>query len=500
VTSGQRTQPPTLVAWLATVVGGRPAHPALIAGSRLVSYSELWERSGEIARWLLNHSGFEPGSTVGLIGTNHPDYIAAYFGVLRAGGTVAPLNERLTHAEIGGQLELVRAVGVLTADLPIAPFGSDIPIWPIEACHTDRAAKLPALSAKSPACILLTSGSTGRPKGVVHSHSTLLHAASQLATVMPFGPEERSLLFLPFYASIPEAVLPVLLTGGAVEMIDKFDPDEIAHACRAGATSFDIVPTLMARLLDHGELDALRSVRWIWFASEPMPVALLERWWDALPEVATHQLYGMTECLPITHASPYHLRAYPDSVGLPFPTSAVSVIDAHGAEVEPGVAGEITCRTPARMVKYLGDAEATLAATTPAGAMRTGDLGHLNDDGSVTLTGRLKDLIISGGMNVAPAEIEAVACRHPAVASAIVVGVPDTRWGETPVVIAIPQNGHALEPHDLLTFCSSALAGFKRPSAAAVVDTLPLTGIGKSAKGLVRQQILDGEIALVRRS
>jgi acyl-CoA synthetase (AMP-forming)/AMP-acid ligase II len=254
----------------------------------------------------------------------------------------------------------------------------------------------------------------------------------------------------------------------------------------------------MARLLDEADHDSLRCLSWICFASEPMPVALLERWWHTLPGVAAHQIYGMTECLPITYAGPALLRAKPRSVGLPYPTSEVAVTGPDGAALPHGSAGEVTCRTPASMAGYLGDPEATRAVTTASGAVRTGDLGEMDEDGALYLTGRLKDLIISGGLNVAPAEVEAAACRHPAVASAVVVGIPDPKWGETPVVVAVPMSGSPLRPDDLLSFCRTELSGFKRPSGAALVDRLPLTGIGKSAKSVVRDRILNGEITLVR--
>jgi acyl-CoA synthetase (AMP-forming)/AMP-acid ligase II len=492
--------PQTVVAWLAAVVKGHGSRPALLADGHACTYRELWERSGNVARWLLNQPGFEPTAAVGLIGLNSPGYLAAYFGVMRAGGVVVPLNERLKPGEITRQLELVRAVGLIAGQMPADPrelFAGSVPIWPVDELKTDRSARVPKLSANTTACILLTSGTTGHPKGVVHSHGTLLHAGLQLAGALPFGPGDRSIAFLPFYASLPEQILPALLSGGTLDILAGFDPERVAEACGT-ATSFDAVPTIMARLLDGADHASLRRLRWVSFASEPMPVALLERWRDALPGVATHQFYGMTECLPISHATPDHLRASPHSVGLPFPTSDVCIADESGRRLPPGQPGEVTCRTPARMVGYLGDQPGTTAATTANGAMRTGDLGRFTEDGSLILTGRLKDLIISGGLNVAPAEIEAVACRHPSVASAVVVGIPDAHWGETPVVVAVAVPGSKLAPGELLRFCRDELAGFKRPSAAALIERLPITGIGKSAKGIVRQQILQGEIALVR--
>jgi acyl-CoA synthetase (AMP-forming)/AMP-acid ligase II len=492
--------PATMVEWLSRVVEGHGMRPALVAEARTWTYGEMWERAGEIAHALLDQRCFRPEATVGLIGRNTPEYVAAYIGVMRAGGTVVPLNERLRPAEIADQLELVGACGLIDADPELDwgdLTGSTRPAWPVDGLGSSGARGMPSPAQDSSACILLTSGSTGRPKGVVHTHRALLHSALRLAGALPFGPGERTVGFLPFFASMPEQVLPALLSGAAVDTVDRFDPDRIARACRS-ATCFDAVPTIMARLLDEADHDALRGLSWISFASEPMPVALLERWWETLPGVATHQIYGMTECLPITYAGPTHLRRKPRSVGLPYPTSEVQVIGPGGEALPAGVPGEVTCRTPASMSGYLGDAGSTRAVTTASGAIRTGDLGELDEDGALFLTGRLKDLIISGGLNVAPAEVEAAACRHPAVASAVVVGIPDPKWGETPVVVAVPMSGTPLRPADLLSFCRTELSGFKRPSGAALVDRLPLTGIGKSAKSVVRDRILNGEITLVR--
>jgi acyl-CoA synthetase (AMP-forming)/AMP-acid ligase II len=490
----------TVVDWLARVVEGHRNRPALVVDGRTWSYAELWSRSGEVAHALLDQAAFTTGAAVGLIGRNTPEYVAAYFGVMRAGGTVVPLNDRLRATEIQEQLALVGARGLIEADRE--PSWSELldgetPVWPLGDLHADGSGALPSPAAGSNACILLTSGSTGRPKGVMHTHRALLHSALRLGAALPFGPAERTVGFLPFFASMPEQILPALLSGAAVEPVDRFDPERIARACRT-ATCCDAVPTIMARLLDEADHDSLRQLAWISFASEPMPVALLERWWEALPAVETHQIYGMTECLPITHAGPGQLRSKPRSVGLPYPTSELSVIGAAGEPLPAGVPGEVTCRTPASMAGYLGDPDATSAVTTASGAIRTGDLGELDEDGALYLTGRLKDLIISGGLNVAPAEVEAAACRHPAVASAVVVGIPDPKWGETPVVVAVPMSGSPLRPGDLLSFCRTELSGFKRPSGAALVDRLPLTGIGKSAKSVVRDRILNGEITLVR--
>jgi acyl-CoA synthetase (AMP-forming)/AMP-acid ligase II len=459
-----------LVDWIAAVAGAHARRPAVHGDGVTWSYEELWARAGGIARHLLRDRGIEPGDRVGLVGANSPGYRAAYLGVLRAGAVVVPLNAMLDGAELREQLALVGAACVLGDGLEEAVALRDL--------QTTATGRLPHPSTADPACIFLTSGSTGRPKGVVHTQGSLLHMALQLASALPFGPGERSIAFLPFFAAA-EQVLPVLCTGGSLDVLPGFDPERIASAARH-ATSFDAVPTVMARLLDQAPLDDLAHLKWVSFASEPMPASLLRRWWDALPGVQTHQFYGMTECVPVTVASDRLQREEPTTVGIPFPTTRLSAID-----------GELVFRSPAQMLGYHG-------APASGGDIRTGDLGRIDERGRVFLTGRLKDLIISGGLNVAPAEIEAVACEHPGVLTAVVVGIPDDRWGETPVVVAVPARDNGVAASDVLHHCRRALTSFKRPSAAALVDVLPATGIGKSAKAVIRQRILDGEIALVR--
>jgi acyl-CoA synthetase (AMP-forming)/AMP-acid ligase II len=477
-------QPETLVAWIAAVARAHARRPAVHGDGLCWSYAELWERAGGIARHLLRDRGLRPGDRVGLVGANEPAYLAAYLGVLRAGCVAVPLNTMLDVADMRAQLAHVDAAGTIVGGVDPAT-RDGLAGWPLHDLGTHGTGTLPEPGPGSPACIFLTSGSTGKPKGVVHSQGSLLHMALQLACALPFGPDERSIAFLPFFAAA-EQVLPVLCTGGSLDVLPGFDPERIAAAARH-ATSFDAVPTVMARLLDQAPLDDLAHLRWVSFASEPMPASLLRRWWDALPGVATYQFYGMTELVPVTVASDRLQREEPTSVGVPFPTARLSAID-----------GELVCRSPAQMLGYHGDDEATAAAMTADGAIRTGDLGRIDERGRVFLTGRLKDLIISGGLNVAPAEIEAVACEHPGVLTAVVVGIPDERWGETPVVVAVPARDNGIAARDVLHHCRRELTSFKRPSAAALVDVLPATGIGKSAKAVIRQQILDGEIALVR--
>jgi acyl-CoA synthetase (AMP-forming)/AMP-acid ligase II len=478
--------PATLVDWIGTVARAQAGRPAVHGDGLTWSYEQLWARAGGIARHLLRDRGLVPGDRVGIVGANEPAYLATYFGVLRAGCVAVPLNAMLDVEDMRAQLAHVGAVATIAGEVGAAARDGLAPTWAMRDLVAGGTGPLPQPASGDPACIYLTSGSTGRPKGVVHTQGSLLHMALQLASTLPFGPEERSIAFLPFFAAA-EQVLPVLCTGGSLDVLPGFDPERIARAARH-ATSFDAVPTVMARLLDRAPLEDLARLRWVSFASEPMPASLLRRWWDALPDVATYQFYGMTELIPATVASDRLQREEPTSVGVPFPSARLSVLEG----------GELACHSPAQMAGYYADDVATAAALTADGAIRTGDAGRIDERGRVFLTGRLKDLIISGGLNIAPAEIEAVACEHPGILAAVVVGIPDDRWGETPVVVAVPTRDNGVAARDVLHHCRRELTAFKRPSAAALVDVLPATGIGKSAKAEIRRRILDGEIALVR--
>lgn len=492
------TAPPaqTLVGWLSSVASAQAARPALIGGGQETTYAEMWARAGGMARYLLDDAAIAPGSRIAVIGANEPAYIEVFLGILRAGHVAVPLNPMLDVTSLLAQIDMVEAslvvLGNVGADVAEGLTGScrTLSLRTLRAGSTPvfGRGRLPSVRPESAAAIIPTSGSTGAPRGALHTQATLLHCSQQLSFALPIRPDDRTVAFLPFFASIPEQVLPILCNGGAVDVIPRFDVELVTEACRR-STCFDAIPTIMARLLDEAPHDALAGLRWVSFASEPMPPTTLRRWHEALPGVETHQFYGMTEVVPATTASHRMLLEDPTTVGMPFPTSLVT---------QDPATGELLVRSPAQMRGYYNNRAASAAALTESSAIKTGDLGTIDERGWVRLTGRLKDLIITGGLNVAPAEIEAFACDHPLVGAAAVVGIPDARWGETPVVIGVARDGSGLTPDVLLSHCRDGLKGFKRPSAAALVDILPSTGIGKIAKNLLRDQIVRGEIALVR--
>jgi acyl-CoA synthetase (AMP-forming)/AMP-acid ligase II len=492
----------TLVSALATVVERTPTRPAVRSATTAWTYAELWSRSAAVARGLLGPLRAAPGDRIGILGQNDPWYLAAYIGILRAGCVAVPLNQLLRPDELAAQLVLVGATRCLVGsidDLAAEGVAAAVPTSSIEetAAIGPTSLLLPPVVPGDDATILLTSGSTGMPKGAVQTHATMRFAVAEMHSVLPFSDEDVMLAFLPFFASIPEQILPTLLAGGTLEVLPRFDLAAVDEAL-ARATAFDAVPTLMARMLDGLDPKRLAHLRWVMFASEPMPPALLHRWWETLPDVHTFEFYGMTEMLTITAAPPEVLRASPHSVGRAFPGSRVAVVDADGRPLPPDVDGEVVCASPARMRGYLPEGIDPATWRLPDGAMRTGDLGRLDAAGHLTLTGRIKDIIISGGMNIAPSEIETAAVAHPDVISAVVVGVPDERWGETPIVVAIPRRGSDLTAAALLAHCRDRLASYKRPSGAALVEHFPVTGIGKPSKAAIRDAILSGGLPVTR--
>jgi acyl-CoA synthetase (AMP-forming)/AMP-acid ligase II len=498
-----RPNPPTrgsLVAHLSDLVKTRAGHPAALYGADVWTYGRIWDTAAGLATYLLSRPSNGPVGRIGLVGANHPLYLAGYLGILRAGGIAVPLNHFLLPAELAKLARFADLGCCLLGSVSIEQEEAIRGVCDTKALNTIAPRSgMPAVRVPlaSESMILLTSGSTGDPKGVVHSHRSLMQAVQEMQAEHPFSPDEVAVAFLPFFASLQEHALPVLLSGGTLDVLPRFDPEAVARSC-ARATSFDAVPTIMARLLDHGDFDALSHLRWVMFASEVMPPSVLEWWWSAIPSVKTYQFYGMTELLTISHANHQLLKADPSTVGVPFRTAAVEVLDDSGNSAPPLVDGEIVCRSPAGMSGYFRDATATMAAFTPLGSIRTGDLGHIDEAGRIHLTGRLKDIIISGGLNVSPAEIEAVAAAHPDVAFAAVVGIPDLRWGETPVVVVVPKQDRTVSARDLLSFCRRRLSGFKRPSGVAVVPEIPTTGIGKAAKRELRIAILAGHLNVER--
>lgn len=492
-----------ILARIDEIVLARPDALAVIDDRRELTYADFWRRAGEVAgRLVLLGAGV--GDRVAIVGPNSGEYLIAYFGIMRAGAVVVPLNGLLNRHEMAEQLVFADTWGCIDVGTDtelrqsLESVGRVVGTEIFDPDPSAARVELPVVPPEAEAAVLMSSGSTGGgPKGVVHTHASIWAATHQLLNSFPWSSDDVTIAFLPMFTAMGEQILPALAVGASVVPVQGFDIAEICKACEF-ATTMDVIPTLMARLLESGDRQALNSLSWLMFASEPMPVALLQSWWRELPDVATYQFYGMTEMLPLAFATPELMRQAPGSVGQAFVDADLRVLATDGSPAAVGDVGEVVCTNRARMAGYFRDPVGTSSVSIGEHGLRTGDLGYLDDRGRLFLTGRIKDVIISGGMNLAPAEIEGVAAQHKSVLVAAVIGVADERWGETPVVIAVPRPGHSLSAQDLLAFCRSRLSGYKRPSAAAVVADLPSTGIGKIAKRQLRRAVDEGEIRLVK--
>ena len=336
-----------------------------------------------------------------------------------------------------------------------------------------------------PLMILYTSGTTGRPKGAIYTHGMLVWNALNTVHRLSLTPDDVSFNAAPFYHTGGWNVLltPFLLTGGRTILLDRFDADALLQLCDdQGVTILWGVPTMLQMMAESPAFASasLASVRYAVVGGEPMPAPLTRVWQDK--GVPIRQGFGMTEvgvnCFSLPEADAVRKMG---SIGFPNLFVDIRILDAEGNDVAPGETGELVFRGPVVTPGYWRNPEATAAAFTDGGWFRSGDLVRRDDEGYVYVVGRLKEMFISGGENVYPAEVEAALGEHPAIAQAAVVGVPDDRWGEAGVAFVVP----AAEPPDaadLLDHCRQRLARYKVPREVRFLDALPVGHSGKVQK------------------
>ncbi len=342
--------------------------------------------------------------------------------------------------------------------------------------------------------IIYSSGTTGTPKGIVQPHRM---RSLQIRRYARYGlaPGSVTLVSTPLYSNTTLVVfVPAIAGGGTVVLMAKFDAAAfLRQAERHRVTHAMLVPVQYRRLLDHPEFDAtdLTSFRCKFCTSAPFPAALkaevLRRWPGGLVET-----YGLTEgggaCMLEAHVHPEKLH----TVGRPIEGHELRLIDEHGAEVAPGAAGEVVGRSGGMMIGYHRQPEATAAVTWHDAAgrryIRSGDIGRFDADGFLVLLDRRRDLVISGGFNVYPSDLEAVLRGHPEVADVAVVGVPSPEWGETPVAFVVRTTGACTTPEALRRWANTRLGKTQRLSALRIVDALPRSAIGKVLKRELRDR------------
>ncbi|MGR4872177.1 class I adenylate-forming enzyme family protein [Variovorax sp. LARHSF232] len=490
--------------------GQRPEHPALRDDARTLRYAQLDALMDRVAT-ALQQGGLKTGDAVAVCAASSVNYAALFLGALRAGVAVAPLAPSSTPASLARMVQDADArllfMDASTAELLAAvPVGvrrialddGDFESWLAPA----GAQPAPAhIEAGTPFNIIYSSGTTGEPKGIVQGHG-MRWAHVRRGAKYEYGPQTVTLLSTPLYSNTTLVVFfPTLAFGGCVSLMAKFDAGRYLRLAQAQRVTHSmLVPVQYQRLMAHPDFDAhdLSSFQYKFSTSAPFNAALKadvrKRWPGGLVE-----FYGMTEgggtCILEAHLHPDKLH----TVGQPAEGSDIRLIDEAGREVARGEAGEVVGHSAGMMTGYHRQPEKTREAEwfAPDGKrfIRTGDIGRFDADGFLTLFDRKKDMIISGGFNIYPSDLEAVLRQHPAVLEASVVGVPSEDWGETPVGFAVRRNGAELDADALLQWTNAQLGKTQRLSRLVLVDELPRSAIGKVLKRELRDRLAAGDFA-----
>ncbi|WP_137990837.1 acyl-CoA synthetase [Streptomyces vilmorinianum] len=487
-------------AWPARRARKTPHRTALIHEDTSLTYAELHDRVRRLAH-ALRERGVRRGDRIAYLGPNHPSFLETLFAAGLLGAVFVPLNTRLAPPEIDHQLTdsgahtLVHAPGY--ADRTTLRLAHHIQVgtaYEELISSADIATVTPPeepVSGDDVCIIMYTSGTTGRAKGAVLTHANLTWNAVNVLVDTDLRADERALVTAPLFhtAGLNMLTLPVLLKGGTCVLVESFDADAtLALVERHRITAMFGVPTmydLMARSPRWTDAD-LSSLRTLNCGGSPVPGRLISAYQRR--GLNFQQGYGLTEASPgVLFLDAEHVVSKAGSAGVPHFFTDVRVVRPDLSEAPPGETGEVLVRGPHVMPGYWGLPEASAAALTD-GWLRTGDAATVDADGYVTITDRIKDMIISGGENVYPAEVEDALLAHPDVAECAVIGVPHEKWGEVPHAVLVPRPGAALDADAVLASLAGRLAAYKIPKSAVVTDALPRTASGKLRKPELRRR------------
>nr|AAV91588.1 feruloyl-CoA synthetase [Rhodococcus opacus PD630] len=492
--------------WLERRITMTPKNEALVFDGRAVTYEEMALRTRRLAHGL-HALGVEKGDCVGFFGFNDPAALEVMFAAGLLGATYLPLNARLTAEEARYVLGDSRCTTVIFGDQQADVAGAGAVGHP--GHHLDRPGRLVVhphvrgVHAGQPdtrideqvglddlSVLMYSSGTTGAPKGVMLSHGNMLWNALNQLLAQDMTSKERTLSVAPLFhiGGIGGAVTPTLLNGGTVVLLRKFDAGVVLDTIeKERITTFFAVPTMIQELWHHPRFaDAdLSSLRAICVAGAPLPEALISPWQDR--DVAITQAYGLTETAPsVTMLSSADVRSKIGSAGKRTFFTDVDVVRPDGSSAEPHEIGEIVAKGPNVMLGYLNQPEAT-ARTIVDGWLHTGDAGYFDDEGFLFICDRYKDMYISGGENVYPAEVEAALLRLEGIREAAVIGVPHEKWGETGMAFVVAADGTTLDEETVRARLREKLAGFKIPTFIQIAEALPRTATGKIRKPDLRK-------------
>ena len=470
---------------------------ALTVEDESVTHRELDARAGRLAAWI-REQGVRPGDRIVLAGASSLALVVSYLGILRAEAVVVLADAALTERELHYLVEDSGAVAAFAGGEAcgrLSTIARDDVLGPVVALDAGNREPTfeqaleghlplppPGHDGRRTAVFGYTSGTTGKPKGAPLAHTNLLASLRGIMLAWRWREDDVLVHTLPLSHQHGLSGLQATLLAGARAVVHaSLDPARLCATIAAErATVLFAVPAVYERLLAwEGAPSAdFASLRLATSGSAPLSPALWRRVTDLLGREPVER-YGTTET-GLDVSNPYDGPRKPGSVGIPFPGIEAEVVDELGRSVEDGTDGEIVLRGPHVFSGYWRNDEATRASFHAGGWFRTGDVGRIDpSDGYLSITGRLKEMIISGGLNVYPREVELVLEEHPAVARAAVVGLPSQRWGEEVVALVVPAEGSVVDEDELGAHARSALAPHKRPKAILAVESLPVTALGK---------------------
>ncbi len=498
------------VHWLLAWSRVCPDKAALIHDGRPITYAELLEGISRTANLLLG-LGLGRGDRVAVLLHNCPEFIEAFFAISWIGAIMVPVNFRFEPSEIAYVLkdaeaqallfggEFCRAVASIREELPVPSgryicLGEEVPPWALDYSRgkAEASSTPPSVNGEdweAPHILMYTSGTTGFPKGALLSKRKTFFNVLNALHYYRLRPEDVAVLSRPLFHSggLIVDTLPLLYTGGTVVMKRRFDPEELLWTVeRYRVTILETSATMYRFILQEGELDRhdLSSVRCFFTGGEVVPLSLLEAYRER--GVLLCQLYGQTETSTITYLPPEHAARKMGSAGMPVPHGEVKLVDEEGQEVPPGEVGEVVVEGPILMSGYWRRPAET-AEVMKDGWLHTGDLARRDEEGFHWIVDRERNVFISGGENVYPAEVERILLEHPKVAEAAVVGVPDPRWGEVGKAYVVPKPGEGIAPEEVIEWCRGRMARYKIPRYVEVVEALPRNASGKVDRKKLRR-------------
>lgn len=495
------------LAWpqILSVVDRFPDKEAIVAPSARLTYRQM---AGEVFRCQrgLEALGLKPGDRLAVMLGNDWPYLALYLASLASGIIFVPLNTKLARPEVADIVDHANPAALIVEDHLTALAPESYPGRLVALSHwsrhiadagTDRLEPEP-LNPEEVAIILYTSGTTGRPKGVMLTHrniATQFYQSSE--ALVGIGADDRVISLYPVFHSAQHVFLQPPLTVGATSVIDEFSPKRVHKLVQdERITVFFGVPAMYHILLQDPEFraTALPHIRILTYGASIMPMETIQIIKNRFPQAAIKNLYGQTENSPaISGLDDHYALSKPGSVGQPLPGMTIAIFDEEDQEVPPGVIGEVVTQGVNLMKGYYRNPEAT-QDVVQNGWYHSGDLGYLDESGFLYIIDRKKDMIIRGGQNIYPAEVENVLYRHPDVVECAVIGVPHPIYGEEVAAVVVTRAGSALTAEALRLHAKDSIAAYKIPVHYHFVDELPHNASGKILKRQLRELARQGAL------